>query len=179
MRSGPRGPRRSVDRGVHSPAIEPRKSLILGADTVHMVEGNMSGRDSARPGRPGVVRGPGMCRRSLQREPGDLAIGRSAEAAGSASGRRGAVADDGRREKSDSAIVAWEADEQSDYGRSGAGGAKGGGPRGMRASKARARAQNRTNRVIGTGAHTVSRLQRLTVTHPRREPCAGIPLARI
>jgi hypothetical protein len=25
----------------------------------------------------------------------------------------------------------------------------------------------------------VSRDQRLTVTHPRREPCAGIPLARI
>jgi hypothetical protein len=31
-----------------------------------MVEGNMSGRDSARPGRPGVVRDPGMCRRSLR-----------------------------------------------------------------------------------------------------------------
>ena len=41
------------------------------------------------------------------------------------------------------------------------------------------RAQNRTNRVTGAGAHTVSRDQRPTVTHPRREPCAGIPLARI
>jgi hypothetical protein len=26
----------------------------------------LSGRDSARPGRPGVVRDPGMCRRSLR-----------------------------------------------------------------------------------------------------------------
>ena len=42
------------------------KSLILDADTVYKVEGNMSGRDIARPGRPGVVRDPGMCRRSLR-----------------------------------------------------------------------------------------------------------------
>jgi len=42
------------------------RSLILGADAVHKAEGNMSGRDSARPGRPGVVRDPGMCRRSLR-----------------------------------------------------------------------------------------------------------------
>ena len=41
------------------------------------------------------------------------------------------------------------------------------------------RAQNRVSRVTGAGAHTVSRDQRLTVTHPRREPCAGIPHARI
>jgi len=82
MRSGPRGPRRSVDRGAHRPAIEPRRSLILGADAVHKVEGNMSGRDSARPGRPGVVRDPGMLQTLLAREPGDLAIGRSAKAAG-------------------------------------------------------------------------------------------------
>jgi hypothetical protein len=50
------------------------KSLILGADAVHKVEGNMSGRDSARPGRPGVVRDPGMCRRSLR---GNREISRS------------------------------------------------------------------------------------------------------
>src|SRR5258708_5902250 len=34
MRSCPRGFRRSVDRGAHRPAIEPRKIPILGADTV-------------------------------------------------------------------------------------------------------------------------------------------------
>src|SRR5262249_41857238 len=38
---------RSVGRGVHRPAIEPRKIVVLGADTVAAVEGNMYGRDSA------------------------------------------------------------------------------------------------------------------------------------
>ena len=50
------------------------RSLILGADAVHKVEGNMSGRDNARSGRPGVVRDPGMCRRSLR---GNREISRS------------------------------------------------------------------------------------------------------
>ena len=55
MRSGPRGPRRSVDRGAHRPAIEPRKFPIPGADTVHIVEGNTSRRviASARTTRRG------------------------------------------------------------------------------------------------------------------------------
>jgi hypothetical protein len=37
---------------------------------------------SRAPGRPSVVRDPGMCGRSLAREPGDLAIDRSATAVG-------------------------------------------------------------------------------------------------
>jgi len=41
------------------------KFPILGADTVHMVEGNTSERVIASAGRPGVVEEPGMCRRSL------------------------------------------------------------------------------------------------------------------
>src|SRR5262245_54473782 len=56
------------------PAIEPRKSPILGADTVHMVEGNTSERVIASAGRPGVVKDPGMCRRSLR---GNREISRS------------------------------------------------------------------------------------------------------
>ena len=40
--------------------------LSLGADTVHMVEGNTSERVIASAGRPGVVIDPGMCRRSLR-----------------------------------------------------------------------------------------------------------------
>src|SRR5215831_9774557 len=44
MRSCPRGSRRSVDRGAHRPAIEPRKSPILGADAVQIAEGNTSRR---------------------------------------------------------------------------------------------------------------------------------------
>jgi len=71
---GVREGRRSVDRGAHRPAIEPRKSLILGADTVHMVEGNTSERVIASAGRPGVVKDPGMCRRSLR---GNREISRS------------------------------------------------------------------------------------------------------
>src|SRR5256885_10942264 len=82
MRSCPRGSRRSVDRGAHRPAIEPRKLPILGADTVHMVEGNTFGRviASARATRRGQR--PWHVQTFLAREPGDLAIDRSATAAG-------------------------------------------------------------------------------------------------
>ena len=45
----------------------------------------------------------------------------------SASGRRGAVADDVRSREVRPCHSSWEADEQSDYSRSGAGGGKGGG----------------------------------------------------
>src|SRR6516164_2115251 len=56
MRSCPRGLRRSVDRGAHRPAIEPRKSLILGADAVQIAEGNTSRRviASAKTTRRGL-----------------------------------------------------------------------------------------------------------------------------
>ena len=53
------------------------------------------------------------------------------------------------------------------------------GTKGKASQQSTDRAQNRANRVTGAGAHTVSRDQRSTVTHPRREPCVGIPLARI
>lgn len=43
MRGCPRGHRRSVDRGVHRPAIEPRKNEHPDADAVTRVEGNMRG----------------------------------------------------------------------------------------------------------------------------------------
>src|SRR5262249_57593414 len=82
MRSGPRGPRRSVDRGAHRPAIEPRKSPILGADTVHMVEGNTPERVSASARMTRRGQRPWHVQTLLAREPGDLAIDRSATAAG-------------------------------------------------------------------------------------------------
>ena len=82
MRSGPRGPRRSVDRGVHRPAIEPRKFPVLGADTVQMVEGNISVRDSASARTTRRGQRPWHVQTLLAREPGDLAIDRSATAAG-------------------------------------------------------------------------------------------------
>jgi hypothetical protein len=77
------------------------------------------GASARAPGRPGVVRDPGMCRRSYAREPGDLAIGRSATAA------RRAVADDARSRGVRLCHSSREADEQSGPNRSGAGGAKG------------------------------------------------------
>ena len=88
------------------------------------------------------------------------------------------VADDARSREVRLCHSSWEADEQSDYGRSGAGERRAG-AEGNAIQQSTGRAQNRTNRVTGAGAHTVSRHQRPTVTHPRREPCAGIPLARI
>ena len=82
MRSCPRGSRRSVDRGAHRPAIEPRKSPILGADAVHKAEGNTSRRviASVRTTRRGQR--PWHVQTLLAREPGDLAIDRSATAVG-------------------------------------------------------------------------------------------------
>jgi hypothetical protein len=82
------------------------------------------------------------------------------------------------REKSDSAIVAGKPTNNAVLTtaepverRAGA--------KGNASQQSTDRAQNRANRVTGAGAHTVSCDQGPTVTHPRREPCAGIPLARI
>jgi hypothetical protein len=66
------GDRRAVAREDHGEALtgeectgQPlsrERVLILGADSVHMAEGNTTGCASASAGRPGVVRDPGMCR---------------------------------------------------------------------------------------------------------------------
>jgi hypothetical protein len=106
MRSCPRGFRRSVDRGAHRPAIEPRKSPFLGADAVHMAEGNTSRRviASARTTRRGQR--PWHVRTLLAREPGDLASDRSANAAGPHREGEEPKPMMHAREKSDSAIVA-------------------------------------------------------------------------
>jgi hypothetical protein len=86
----------------------------------------MFGHDSARPDDPAwsetlacadaPCAGTGRSR--------DWPFGKSRR---SASGRRGAVADDVRSREVRLCHSSWEADEQSDYGRRGAGGAKGGG----------------------------------------------------
>jgi hypothetical protein len=69
-------------RGARRPAIEPRKFPILGADTVHMVEGNTLGRDSASARTTRRGQRHWHVQTLLAREPGDLAIDRSATAAG-------------------------------------------------------------------------------------------------
>src|ERR1700675_3522314 len=79
------------------------------------------------PRRPGVVLDTGMCGRSLlgNRETPRLTTGHLPD--WSASGRRGAVADDERTRGVRLRHSSWEADEQGGAIRCGAGGAKGGG----------------------------------------------------
>src|SRR5215813_11207931 len=82
MRLGPRGPRRSVDRGAHRPAIEPRKESYPGCrrraqgGRQHVRARQREARTTWRGQRPWHVQ------TLLAREPGDLVIGRSAIAAG-------------------------------------------------------------------------------------------------
>ena len=127
MRRCPRGPRRSVDRGTHRPAIEPRKFPIPGADAVrfcgrqHVPTRHCERRDDPAWSETlacadAPCAGTGRSR--------DRPFGSSRR---SASGRRGAVADDARSREVRLCHSSWEADEQSGPDRSGAGGAKGGG----------------------------------------------------
>jgi len=74
MRSGPRGPRRSVDRGVHRPAIEPRKGPSRVPTPCNWRKATRQGALTRALRRPGVVRDPGMCRRFLR---GNREISRS------------------------------------------------------------------------------------------------------
>src|SRR5262249_9584991 len=73
----------------------------------------------------------------------------------SASGRRGAVADDARSREVRLCHSSWEADEQSGADRSGAGGAKGGGQGECEPAKHAPDTVPKT-RVAGAGAHTAS-----------------------
>ena len=72
----PRGCRRSVGRGAHRPAIEPRKIQIPGADAVSNAEGNTDGRAIASAWTARRGRRPWHVRKLLVREPGDLMFGR-------------------------------------------------------------------------------------------------------
>ena len=74
----------------------------------------------------------------------------------SASGRRGAVADDARSREVRLRHSSWEADEQSGCDRSGAGGAKGG-DQGEREPAKHAPDTGPGTRVTGAGARTASR----------------------
>jgi hypothetical protein len=96
----------------------------------------------------------------------------------SASGRRGAVADDARSREVRLCHSSWEADEQSGPDRSGAGGAKGGG-QGEREPAKHGPGTEPGNRVTGAGARTACRKISVPPSHPRWEPCAGILPARI
>ncbi|MFZ3325568.1 MAG: hypothetical protein WA231_06575 [Methylocella sp.] len=62
--------------------LSPRKFPILGADTVNMVEGSILGRVSASAWTTRRGQRPWHVQTLLAREPGDLAIDRSATAIG-------------------------------------------------------------------------------------------------
>src|SRR5215471_17426555 len=81
----------------------------------------------------------------------------------SASGRRGAVADDARSREVRPCHSSWEADEQNGAIRCGAGGAKGGG-RGECEPAKHGPGTEPGNRVTGAGAHTESCNSSLAVT---------------
>src|SRR5256714_3325946 len=137
------------------------------------------GRTIARSERPGVVEEPGMCRRSLD---GNREIPRLASRGAplwSASGRRGAVADDARTWEVRLRHSSWEADEQSRATGRGAGGAKGGGQGECEPAK-HAPGAGPGKCVTGAGAHTANRNEkrRFAVTHPRWEPSARMGPAR-
>jgi hypothetical protein len=70
----------SVGEGIGQPLS--RESQSPGADAVSSAEGNTFGRTIARSERPGVVEETWHVQTLLAREPGDLAIDRSAIAAG-------------------------------------------------------------------------------------------------
>jgi hypothetical protein len=78
-----RGRRRSVGRGAHRPAIEPRKSNIPGADVLIPTEGDMAERDNASVPTARRGRRPWHVRKLFVREPGDLSPIRGACVAGS------------------------------------------------------------------------------------------------
>src|SRR6202049_3262312 len=130
-------------------------TLILGADVVPVTEGNTDGRDGASARRPGVVLDTGMCGRSLlgNRETPRLTTGHLPD--WSASGRRGAVADDERARGVRLRHSSWEADEQGGAIRCGAGGAKGGG-QGKCGPAKHAPGAEPGERVPGAGAHTAN-----------------------
>src|SRR5262245_9557709 len=97
----------------------------------------------------------------------------------SASGRRGAVADDARSREVRLCHSSWEADEQSGPDRCGAGGAKGGG-QGEREPAKHGPGTEPGTRVTSAGARTASRKTSVfAVIHPRWEPYARIGHVRI
>ena len=137
---------RSVDRGARRPAIEPRKGILSRVPTLlQLRKAIRTGAPSRAPGRPCVVEDPGMCVRSLDgnREISGLTGGLHRRR--SASGRRGAVADDARTREVRPRHSSWEAGEQGRSDRLRSRWSQGRGPRGTRDSKARAGLRDRAS----------------------------------
>ena len=143
----------SVGERIGQPLSRERRS-VPGADVVTVTEGHTSGRVSASARRPGVVRDPGMCGRSLR---GNREISRPASgmSAWSASGRRGAEAGDARAREVRPRHSSEEAGEQGRATGGGAGGAKGG-DQGERGPAKHAPGAGPGKRVPGAGPRTAN-----------------------
>src|SRR5947209_5357257 len=177
VRWRPRGRRRSVGRGGHRPAIEPRK---LRPGYRRCFERGRQHVDAPSQG----PNDPAWSKNLACADAPCAGTGRSRDRPfrnrrRSASGRRGAVADDARSREVRLCHSSWEVDEQSGLDRRGAGGAKGGG-QGECAPAKHAPDSEPSKRVTGAGAHTASRNEkRFAVTHLRWEPYARIGPVRI
>ena len=139
-----------------------------------------TGASARAPGRPGVVEEPGMCGSSLYGNREIPRLTSRGEATWSASGRRGAVADDARTREVRLRHSSWEADEQSRATGCGAGGAKGGG-QGECGPAKHVPGTEPGKRVTGAGTHTTSRKAKeegavhlAPPPHQRRTTPAGV-----
>jgi hypothetical protein len=163
------------------------RSYVAGAESFHSLEGNMCG--TVRQGMRGAVALPGSKATSrakgLHRNLGDLVFGRQMLRERDGPHREGEEPKPMMhgREKSDLVIVAMKPANKAQEAhcgcicrgqRSGVGGAKGGG-QGKYAPAKHALDSEPGSRVTGAGAYTARR----AVIHPRQEPCAGKPHARI
>jgi hypothetical protein len=160
------------------------RSYIAGAEGFHSLEGNMCGTVMrgavALPGSKATSRAKGS-----HRNLGGLASGRQMLRERDGPHREGEEPKPMMHghEKSDLAIVAMKPANKArkahrggvrEGGRSGVGGVKGGG-QGECAPAKHALGSEPDSRVTGAGAYTARR----AVIHPRQEPCAGKPHARI
>src|SRR5256886_16653492 len=173
VRWRPRGRRRSVGRGGHRPAIEPRKPIPGCRRRFERGRQHVSDAPSQRPNDPAWSKnlacadapcaGTGRSR--------DRPFGNCRR---SASGRRGAVADDARSREVRLCHSSWEPDEQSGHDRRRGRGAKGRGQGECEPAK-HAPDSEPGKCVTRAGAHTASRNEkkRFAVTHPRWEKLWG------
>src|SRR5271154_5149360 len=158
MRGCPRGHQRSVDRGVHRPAIEPRKTPLLGRRRCS-ADGRQYGwgRYREHPDGPAWSKTPACadapCAGTVIPHARPQARCRSGP---HREGEDRAVADDARTWGVRLRHSSCEADEQSGAIRRGAGGAKGG-VRGECEPAKHGPDTEPGNRVTGAGAHTARR----------------------
>src|SRR5260221_9034306 len=138
----------------HRPAIEPRKPIPGCRRCFERGRQHVSDAPSQGPNDPAWSKNL-ACADALCAETGrsrDRPFGNRRR---SASGRRGAVADDARSREVRLCHISWEADEQSGLDRRGAGGAKGGGQGECEPAK-HAPDSEPGKRVTRAGAHTAS-----------------------